>query len=69
MILAEIFGPDLLIVIGLLVLLFGGGQIPKLARSLGQAKREFEKGLSDGDDDSPTKANNASSDTTTHSNS
>ncbi|MCU1346851.1 MAG: twin arginine-targeting protein translocase, TatA/E family [Acidimicrobiia bacterium] len=48
MILGEIFGPDLLIVIALLVLLFGGSQIPKLAKSLGQAKREFEKGLSDG---------------------
>ena len=48
MILGEIFGPDLLIVIGLLVLLFGGSQIPKLAKSLGQAKREFEKGIADG---------------------
>jgi sec-independent protein translocase protein TatA len=50
-ILGEIFGPDLLIVIGLLVLLFGGSQIPKLAKSLGQAKHEFEKGLSDSSDD------------------
>jgi len=47
-IIGEIFGPDLLIVIGLLVLLFGGSQIPKLAKSLGQAKKEFEKGVSDG---------------------
>ena len=50
MIFGEILGPDLLIVIGILALLFGGGQIPKLAKSLGQAKREFEKGLSDSDD-------------------
>jgi sec-independent protein translocase protein TatA len=46
MFLAEIFGPDLLIVIIVVaVLLFGGAAIPKLARNLGSAKTEFEKGL------------------------
>lgn len=46
MLLGEIFGPDLLIVVILVaVLIFGGAAIPKLARSLGQAKNEFEKGL------------------------
>jgi len=44
-ILAEIIGPDLLIVLALVALLFGGSQLPKLARSLGSAKSEFEKGL------------------------
>ena len=44
-IVAEIFGgPELLIVLGIVALLFGGQQIPKLARSIGQAKHEFEKG-------------------------
>ncbi len=44
--LADIFGPDLLIVIIVLaVVLFGGAAIPKLARNLGSAKREFEKGM------------------------
>jgi Sec-independent protein translocase protein TatA len=44
--LADIFGPDLLIVaIVLVVVLFGGAAIPKLARNLGSAKNEFEKGL------------------------
>jgi Sec-independent protein translocase protein TatA len=47
--LADIFGPDLLIVaIILVVLLFGGAAIPKLARNLGSAKTEFEKGMDDG---------------------
>lgn len=47
--LADIFGPDLLIVlIVLAVVLFGGAAIPKLARNLGSAKREFEKGMKDG---------------------
>jgi sec-independent protein translocase protein TatA len=46
--LAEIIGPDLLIVFGVLVLLFGGSQLPKLARSIGKAKTEFNKGLAEG---------------------
>jgi sec-independent protein translocase protein TatA len=49
-VLAEILGPDLLIVVGILVLLFGGSQIPKLARSLGQTSKEFRKGLAEGDE-------------------
>jgi sec-independent protein translocase protein TatA len=48
-VLAEIFGPDLIIVIIVLaVVLFGGSQIPKLARSLGSAQSEFKKGLAEG---------------------
>ncbi|HLG67607.1 MAG TPA: twin-arginine translocase TatA/TatE family subunit [Acidimicrobiales bacterium] len=47
--LAEIFGPDLLIVLLIVVVvLFGGAAIPKLARSLGSAKKEFEKGMQEG---------------------
>ncbi len=46
MFLGEIFGPDLLIVVIVVaVLIFGGSAIPKLARNLGSAKTEFEKGL------------------------
>ena len=47
--LAEIFGADLVIVIVIVaVLLIGGTQIPKLARSLGSAKNQFEQGLKEG---------------------
>jgi sec-independent protein translocase protein TatA len=47
--LGEIFGPDLLIVVIVVaVLVFGGAAIPKLARNLGSAKTEFEKGLKAG---------------------
>ena len=47
--LADIFGPDLLIVaIVLVVILFGGAAIPKLARNLGSAKNQFEEGMKDG---------------------
>ncbi len=46
---AEILGPDMLIVLAVVVLLFGGSRIPKLARSLGSAKKEFERGLHGGE--------------------
>ncbi len=46
--LAEIIGPDLLIVLAIVALLFGSTRLPKLARSLGSAKAEFEKGISEG---------------------
>jgi sec-independent protein translocase protein TatA len=53
---AEIFGPDMLVVLAIVVLLFGSSQLPKLARSLGTAKKEFEQALRDGKaDDTPTK--------------
>jgi len=51
-VLSEILGPDLLIVLAIALVLFGGSQLPKLARSVGSAKHEFEKGLKDGHEDS-----------------
>ena len=52
-------GPTELIIVLLIVLLiFGGTKLPKLARSMGQAQKEFKKGLSEGagddDDEAPT---------------
>jgi sec-independent protein translocase protein TatA len=47
--LAELFGADLVIVIVIVaILLVGGSQIPKLARSLGSAKNQFEQGMKEG---------------------
>ena len=46
---AEVFGVDgIIVVIVVLALLFGGAAIPKLARSLGSAKNQFEKGMEEG---------------------
>ena len=60
MFLGEIFGPDLLIVVIVVaVLVFGGSAIPKLAKNLGSAKSEFEKGLKDGKESGATKATDA----------
>ena len=63
-------GPAELIIILLIVLLvFGGTKLPKLARSLGQAQKEFKQGLKEGaqlDDDSTSqKAADKPSDTST----
>jgi sec-independent protein translocase protein TatA len=55
-ILAELLGPDGLVVIAVLalVLLFGGSQLPKLARGLGSASHEFRKGMDHGDPEAAT---------------
>ena len=45
------FGPEtvgIAILVGVLV--FGASRLPQIARSVGQAKGEFEKGLKDGSD-------------------
>ena len=42
-------GTELLIVLALLLLLFGSAQLPKFARSLGQAQRELRAAASDDD--------------------
>jgi len=52
--LAEILGPDILIVLAIVALLFGGSQLPKLARSLGSASHEFRKGVDEGHQDKET---------------
>ena len=47
--LADIFGTDGIIVVLIIavIVIFGAGRLPKIARSVGQAKGEFEKGLKD----------------------
>jgi sec-independent protein translocase protein TatA len=47
----EIIGWEFLVVLAVVALLFGGSQLPKLARSLGSAKTEFEEGLKSSADD------------------
>lgn len=42
-------GPtELLIILAIVLLIFGGTKLPKLARSLGEAKKEFEATSSSG---------------------
>lgn len=45
-------GPtELLIILAVVLVLFGGSKLPKLARSLGQAQNEFKKGVQSSDDE------------------
>jgi sec-independent protein translocase protein TatA len=55
-------GNEWLIVVIIALVLFGGSQIPKLARNLGSAQKEFKKGFAEANapDDEP-----ASTETTT----
>ena len=50
-------GPEVIVVLVVILVLFGGSQIPKLARNLGQAQKELKKGLSEGaKDDADSKS-------------
>jgi sec-independent protein translocase protein TatA len=52
-------GNEVIIVVVVILLLFGSAQVPKLARNLGKAQKEFKDGLDEaklgtGDDKSST---------------
>ena len=40
-------GPEMLIVLAVVLLMFGSKKVPELARSLGKAQKEFKTGLKD----------------------
>jgi sec-independent protein translocase protein TatA len=40
-------GPEWIIILAIVLLIFGGTQIPKLARNLGKAQKEFKDGLAE----------------------
>jgi len=44
-------GSEWIIVLVIVLLVFGGSQLPKLAKNLGKAQKEFKDGLSEGLDD------------------
>jgi sec-independent protein translocase protein TatA len=51
-------GPmELGIILVIILLLFGGAKLPKLARSLGQAQKEFKQGVDEGAQDDTNSAN------------
>lgn len=39
--------PELLIILAIAVLIFGGSKLPKLARSMGEASRELKAGAAE----------------------
>jgi len=42
---------ELIIVLVIVLVVFGGAKLPKLARSIGQAQKEFQDGITEGIDD------------------
>ncbi|HZQ78356.1 MAG TPA: twin-arginine translocase TatA/TatE family subunit [Acidimicrobiia bacterium] len=45
---AGLGAPELIIILLIVMLIFGGSKLPKLARSLGESSKEFRKGLAEG---------------------
>jgi sec-independent protein translocase protein TatA len=54
-------GNELLVVLLIVLVLFGGSKLPQLARSLGQAQREFARGRRDDDEPKPAPSTGAAS--------
>jgi sec-independent protein translocase protein TatA len=42
----DLGAPELIIILAIVLLLFGGKKLPELSRSLGQSMRELRKGMS-----------------------
>jgi len=42
-------GSEWIIILVVILVIFGGSQLPKLAKNLGKAQREFKDGLSEGE--------------------
>ncbi len=42
-------GPEWLVILAIVLLVFGGKKLPELARSLGKSSREFKRGLAEGE--------------------
>ena len=51
---ANLGGSELFMILLIVLVLFGGAKLPQLARSLGQAQREFKRGVEHGAEDEPS---------------
>jgi sec-independent protein translocase protein TatA len=49
-------GPEWIVVLIIVLVIFGGTQVPKLARNLGKAQRDFKEGLAEGERESQQRA-------------
>lgn len=43
--------PEILVILAVVLLLFGGRKLPELARSLGASAKEFQKGMEKGSEE------------------
>lgn len=58
--LQNIRGPELIIILVVVLLLFGAAKLPQLARSLGASAKEFKKGVDEGVDEDEADAEDSS---------
>lgn len=58
--LQNIRGPELIIILVVVLLLFGATKLPQLARSLGASAKEFKKGVEEGVEEDETDAEDSS---------
>lgn len=54
-------GSEWIIVLVIVLLVFGGSQLPKLAKNLGKAQKEFKDGLAEGMNDEESSDSSSSS--------
>ena len=47
--------PEIVLILVVVLVLFGGAQLPKLAKNLGKAQKEFKDGLAEGSKSNETK--------------
>jgi sec-independent protein translocase protein TatA len=47
-------GMEMLLILAVLLLLFGGSKLPQLAKALGQSKRAFKEGMEEADAEAET---------------
>ena len=47
--------PEIVLILVVVLVLFGGAQLPKLAKNLGKAQKEFKEGLAEGSKNSEVK--------------
>ncbi|HWR11014.1 MAG TPA: twin-arginine translocase TatA/TatE family subunit [Rectinemataceae bacterium] len=45
---------EIIVIVAVILVLFGASAIPKFARSLGEAKKEFSKAMKDGEETKET---------------
>lgn len=54
--------PELIIILLIILVIFGGSQLPKLARSLGSAGKELRDGFENGDSEEKNKSKSKTAD-------
>jgi sec-independent protein translocase protein TatA len=57
--------PEIVLILVVVLVLFGGAQLPKLAKNLGKAQKEFKDGLAESSKTEPKPAEKPADDSTT----